>query len=92
MDLDFLVRVSRAGGQFHYMNIDVAMFRIGGSTDSHTIFEKKKDYLYLVRKNGGNNVQAYIFYYFLVTTQIVKRILSVFGMDRVRRLRYKKVL
>lgn len=91
MDLDFLVRVSQGNGVFHYMDINVAEFRIGGNTDSHSIFEKKNDYLYMVRKNGGNVLQAYIFYYFLVLTQVIKAVLSIFGMSRIRKLRYKKV-
>ena len=91
MDLDFLIRVSKGGGRFHYVNVDVAEFRIGGNTDSHSIYHKKKDYLYMVRKNGGSNIQAHIFYYFLVGTQIVKRILSVFGMNRIRHWRYQKI-
>lgn len=90
MDLDFLIRVSRGNGKFHYMNIDIAEFRIGGNTDSNSIFDKKEDYIYMVRKNGGSIIQAYIFFYFLVITQIVKFILSIFGMSRIRHLRYKK--
>lgn len=90
MDLDFLIRVSHGNGKFHYMDIDIAEFRIGGSTDSNSIFEKKTDYIYMVRKNGGSFIQAYIFYWFLVCTQIVKVILSIFGMSRIRQLRYKR--
>lgn len=90
MDLEFLIRVSQGKGVFHYMDIDVAEFRIGGNTDSNSIFRKKNDYLYMVRKNGGNTLQAYIFYYFLVLTQAAKAVLSIFGMSRIRKLRYKK--
>ncbi len=91
MDLEFLIRVSRGRGNFHYMNIDIAVFRIGGNTDSNSIFKKREDYIYMIRKNGGNIIQAWIFYCFLVCTQVVKYMLSIFGMSRIRQLRYKKV-
>ncbi|MBQ7421858.1 MAG: glycosyltransferase [Prevotella sp.] len=91
MDLDFLIRVSKGGGIFHYMDIDIAEFRSGGNTGSFSITEKKKDYLYMVRKNGGTSLQAYLFYYYLFGTQLVKKILSIFGMNFVQRLRYREI-
>ena len=90
MDLDFLMRAYRHGATFKYVDYDIACFRAGGAT-STSIYKKEKDYLYIVRKNGGNWLQAYFFYYFLVFTQFVKRLLNIFGSDFGHMLRYRKL-
>lgn len=89
MDLDFLMRATRAGAKFQYVDTDVAVFALGGAT-SYSIFDKRDDYIRLVRNNGGSILQAYIFYAFLVVTQQTKRLLGKTGKDIVRILRYKK--
>ncbi len=90
MDLDFLMRAYRLGAKFKYVDFDVACFRAGGVT-SNDIRVKKKDYLRVIQKNGGNILQAYFFYYFLVSTQIVKRFLNSIAPDFGQKLRYKSV-
>ena len=90
MDLEFLMRVYTRGGKFRHADIDTALFLSGGTTNSNSIFRKKKDYLYLVRKNGGNSLQAWTFYLFLVATQVVKKCLSPFGGNFAQKLRYRK--
>lgn len=89
MDLDFLMRAYRSGAKFKLMPVDVAVFRIGGVT-SQDVRRKKKDYLYMVRHNGGNDLQAYTFYYFLLACQTTKRLLNCFGKDMLQKLRYRK--
>lgn len=91
MDLDFLMRVSKGGGLFHRMDIDVAEFRIGGTTNQWPISKKKKDYLYIVKKNGGNMLQAYCFYYFLWAIQNFKSLFGKRSHDFLQRLRYGSV-
>lgn len=78
MDLDFLVRATRMGARFKHIDHDIACFREGGATAT-SIFKKKKDYLRLVRQNGGNAFQAYFFYLFLVVTQFVKKCFKIVG-------------
>lgn len=90
MDLEFLMRVYAKGGKFAYENIDTAVFTNGGQTNNYSIFKKKNDYLYMVKKNGGNSLQAWTFYLYLVATQVVKKILSFFGKNFAQKLRYKK--
>lgn len=89
MDLDFLMRASRAKAVFKRVDIPVAVFRLGGITSS-SVFRKRREYLYLIRKNGGSKLQAYTFYAFLVITQTTKGLLRMTGIDIVRRLRYRK--
>lgn len=90
MDLEYLQRVYVQGGKFKYANIDTAVFISGGTTNSNSILKKRKDYLYMVRKNGGNCLQAWTFYLFLVATQCVKRGMSVFGKNFAQKLRYRR--
>ena len=90
MDLEFLMRVYTQGGRFRRADIDTALFLSGGTTNSNSIFRKKKDYLYLVRKNGGNRLQAWTFYLFLVATQVVKKCMSPLGRNFAQKLRYRK--
>ena len=87
MDLEFLMRAYRLGATFKRIDYDIACFRSGGATGTE-IYKKKKDYIYIVRKNGGNAFQAYFFYYFLVSTQLVKKLLSVLGANFGQKLRY----
>ena len=50
MDLDFLMRATRTGAVFKHINQSVAIFRLGGATNE-SIFKKRKEYLYIIRKN-----------------------------------------
>ena len=90
MDLEYLMRVYTRGGRFRYADIDTAVFISGGTTNSNSILKKRKDYLYMVRKNGGNSLQAWTFYLFLVATQFVKKGMSIFGKNFAQKLRYKR--
>lgn len=90
MDLEYLMRVTAGNGVFRYADIDTAIFTSGGTTNATNIFCKKRDYLYIVRKNGGSAVQAWTFYLFLVATQFVKKTLSVFGKNFAQKIRYSK--
>jgi len=90
MDLDFVIRASKENVRFKYTNTDVAVFKSGGVT-STSIFKKKKDYIYTIKKNSGSLIQAYLFFCFLVGIQIVKKSLNLFGADRIQSLRYKSI-
>lgn len=89
MDLEFLMRAYRQGAKFKYVGHDIASFRIGGAT-SASIFKKRNDYLYIVKKNGGNIFQAHFFYCYLVATQMAKHLLNIFGNDFAQKLRYRR--
>ena len=89
MDLDFLMRATRNSAKFKYIDINIAVFRLGGATND-SIFKKKNEYIYIIKKNGGNFVQAYTYYWFMVITQCIKKILKETGIDVVRHFRYKK--
>lgn len=91
MDLDLLMRADRMGCTFHHVARPLALYAIGGLTTQHSIHRKKADFLRLIRVNGGNSAQAYTFYYYVVLTQYVKRLLNLFGHDMGVRLRYKQM-
>ena len=90
MDLEFMMRASLQGTRFRYEDIDTALFISGGTTNRNNIFKKRDDYLYMVRKNGGNALQAWGFYLFLIATQCMKRGLSICGKNFAQKLRYGK--
>lgn len=89
MDMDFLIRATKAKAVFQYVDTDVAVFSLGGATEQ-SIFKKRKDYVYMIRKNGGNLLQAYIYYIFLILTQEIKKTLYIKGTDITKLFRYKK--
>jgi hypothetical protein len=62
---------------------------LGGATNE-SIFKKRKEYVALIRKNGGSWLQAYTFYGFLVCTQTTKKALRLTGIDWIRKIRYRK--
>ncbi len=88
MDLDFLMRATKHHAIFKHVDINVAVFRLGGATND-SIFKKKKDYLTIVQKNGGSWLQSHLFYAFLVITQTTKKALRLSGIDWVRKIRYR---
>ena len=89
MDLEFLMRAYRNGATFQYIPQSVAKFRLGGVTND-SIFKKKQDYTYMVRKHGGTWLQAQCFFCFLVITQTLKRITNLFFTDFIRTIRYRQ--
>lgn len=90
MDLEFLIRAERLGAKFHRINYDMAVFVSGGFT-SVDISKKKKDYVNIVIKNGGNKLQGLIYYYFLNATQKIKKVLNYLGGNLSQRLRYNMI-
>lgn len=92
MDLEFLMRAYRMGAKWKYLDIDAAIFNSGGVTYSVPIYRKKNDYLYIVRKNGGNTLQGWIFFLSIVSTNLVKKILNFFGRNLGQRMRYKQTM
>lgn len=89
MDLDFLMRASRKKAAFKHVNYDIAVFVAGGFTSSN-IRKKKKDYLYMITKNGGSKLEAYIYYLYLIFTQLVKSLLNKISPNLGQTLRYHK--
>ncbi len=89
MDLELLLRFYLAGAKMKQMDVDVAKFRMGGATNT-PITKKKQDYMNVVLYNGGKQWQATVYYLFLYTRDLFKRILTkCFNEDFKRKLRYK---
>ena len=88
MDLEFLMRAYRNEATFQYIPQPVAKFRLGGATNL-SIFKKKHDYIYMVRKHEGSWLQAHSFFCFLIITQTLKRFTNLFYTDLIRSIRYK---
>lgn len=91
MDLDMMMRITAGGGTFQRLDVDAAVFKSGGTTSQTGIWRKRHDYLYMVRKNGGNWLEAWTFYAYLLLTQLAKWMLNLLGGRNFgQRLRYKK--
>lgn len=89
MDLDLLTRFYKAGAIFKPMNFNVGMFRLGGVTNNG-IRKKKEEAKTFVIANGGNRIQANLYYLNLLFQDYIKRFLNLFGDDLKRKVRYIK--
>ena len=89
MDLDFLMRAYKAGIPIRHIDITTAVFRFGGLT-SQSMVGKRKDYIRLIRSNGGNVFQAYFFWIFIVICEYIKRFLDFFSQNLFYNLRFKE--
>jgi len=88
MDLDFMMRAYRAGIPFRHVDVATAVFQLGGLT-AKSMWGKRKDYIRLIRRNGGNFFQAYGFWLFLVACDWGKRLGHLLMPDWLYRLRYR---
>jgi len=87
MDLDFLMRVYAKNGKFKRIDYDMAVFR-QGSTTANPLSRKKKEFYYLLEKNGCNKIQSHLFYAYLYIIDKIKKMLNLFGSDLKQKLRY----
>lgn len=88
MDVDLLTRYYQKGANMLYINEDLAVFRLGGVTNS-TILGKRNDLKYLVFDNNGNYLIYFAKLTYFIIFQYTKRILFyLFGENRIRKLRY----
>ena len=91
MDLELLCRHYRGGAVLKYVPVDVALYRIGGVTDT-PLSIKKTEMKTLIKLNGGSSFLANVYYARMVVVDIAKRIIvKCFGEDFKRKLRYKRI-
>lgn len=88
MDLDLLTRFYKAGATMKKLDFAVGMFRLGGITNNG-IRKKKEEAKRFVVANGGNRVEANLYYLNLVAQDYLKKGLNLFGEDIKRKIRYK---
>jgi glycosyltransferase involved in cell wall biosynthesis len=90
MDLELLTRYYKQGARFKYVDVDVALFRIGGVT-SNNLSKKKSEMKAMIRKNGGSKIQSEIYYLNMKIQDLLKKTLNLFGDDLKRKIRYKLI-
>ena len=90
MDKDLLVRLYEAGTRWKYVNADLAVSRSGGVTDKYGFWIKRKEVYAVIKKNNGGTIYAILRVLWFLGRQSVKSILSVFGIERVRKVIYRK--
>lgn len=91
MDLELLCRFYRNNVRMKYVDVDVALFRMGGIT-STPLFKKKDQYMNLVLDNGGSMFSARMYYSYLCFIDYLKKVLNFIGGDDLKKkLRYGKM-
>ena len=87
MDLDLLIRYYRAGLKFLYLDYTMANFEFGGATFGQMTKARYKEYAYVIKKNGGNSVQAA----FVIAVKKIRTFMGkIIPKDLVLALRHKK--
>ena len=88
MDADILYLFYRAGVVFKYVDYDMALFRLGGVTNTN--YKKKlKEIHNVVIVNGGSNILAeFRCFHFIVYNMIKALFYKVAGGDIARKIRY----
>lgn len=89
MDLEFLMRAYINGANFRFINDVLAVFCYGKGVTNDDFRKKKKDYIYIVKKNGGNNLQANIYWLSIITINYMKSFLNRILSNLSFRMRYK---
>ena len=90
MDYDLLVRFYQKSTKWKYINIDLAISRMGGVTDQTSFWKKRKEVYSIVVANGGSKWYAYGNELYFLWYQTFKKILFLFGRNRIQRLKYGK--
>lgn len=89
MDLDLLTRMFQQGAEFKYINCDLVMFRLGGTT-SDSFTKKRKEYMHFLIKNGSNKFQAELYWTYLVCFDKIKQLLDIIDPDLKKKIRLKR--
>ena len=90
MDLDLLIRLYNRGAKFKLLSNDLAIFRLGGTTNSS--YRKKLGEVYeLYKENGANIILVYLHIINFIIYELGKQVLSFFVKpDKLRRKKYEK--
>ncbi|MCS3059950.1 glycosyltransferase family 2 protein [Bacteroides salyersiae] len=89
MDADLLIRFYRNKVKFKYIDANLAVFRLGGVTDTSFI-KKLPEVRNLYRGNGANIIFTLWKMIESVSFGIGKKILFAFSGDKLKKLRYNK--
>jgi glycosyltransferase involved in cell wall biosynthesis len=87
MDYDLLMRFEKAGAKFKHIDETLAFFTLGGVTFTPFIQKRRKEIVYMLRKNGANTLQVGSFF---VVKYLKMFINKVFGKDRVMKVIMKE--
>lgn len=89
MDADLLIRLYRNKVAFKYIAVNLAVFRLGGVTDT-SFMKKLPEVRKLYRDNGANAIFTLWKMVESVSFGIGKKILFTFSGDKIKKLRYNK--
>lgn len=89
MDADLLYRLYEAGIRWKYVDADLAVSRSGGVTDRNSFWKKRKESYAIIKNNNGGTLYASLYMLWFLIRQSAKRVLPVFGIERIRRIIYR---
>ena len=89
MDADLLIRLYEAGTQWKYVDADLAVSRSGGVTDRNSFWSKRKESFAIIRNNNGGVLFAFLHMIWFLIRQSIKKVLLIFGIDRMWRIIYR---
>ena len=92
MDKDLLIRLYEAGIGWKYVDADLAVSRSGGVTDRDNFWQKRKEAYAVIKNNNGGTFLAYSNELRFLVRHSIKSIFSIFGIERVRKIIYRKQL
>lgn len=87
MDYDLLMRFEKAGAKFKHVDETLAFFTMGGVTFTPFTKKRRKEMVYMLRKNGANTLQVGSFFMVKYSKMLINRF---FGKDRVMKLIMKQ--
>lgn len=90
MDIDLFVRYYKLGATFYRINENLVLFRLGGVSQVRNK-TKWNEYKKVIKGNGGNKIQEYIFIGYLKIRMLVKDFVTLFGEDVRLYLTQKKI-
>lgn len=91
MDQDLLIRFYTQGAHFKYIDEELAVSRCGGVTDHTNFKEGLKEYISMIKENGGSNFLVIRMALRVIVYRICKDILIALGLwNWIRSKKYKK--
>lgn len=90
MDVDLLTRFYYKKSTFKYVDYDLAMYRMGGITNT-SLKEKKNEIELYINNNGGTKFHFLFFYYTHLLIANIKKVLILIDEDLSRKLRFENI-
>ena len=85
MDFDLMLRFTRGGARFIAIDEDLAIFKMGGLSQTSNI-TRLKEMAYAMKKNGHNAIETQIFVCYIIVRTFIRDILNKIHPDIKNRI------